>query len=111
MQATARRAARAMLSLRVRDPPWRSRRGPLRERHRENSRFADALFDFAEPCRLDQLIHLGLGAAAHDPCLALAVTGECARDKFELRMPRLVRVNKISACRYGCGEARERTAH
>src|SRR6267154_6831143 len=77
-QATARRAARAAPSQRVRNHPWRSRGDPLRERHRENSGFADALFDLAEPRLLDQLIHLGLGAAAHDPCLALAMAGERA---------------------------------
>src|SRR6266540_4911421 len=80
-RATAPRAAKAVHEIALeaaRPRPARRRRprsrgDPLGERHREDAEFVDALRDLAEAGGLHQLVHLGLGAPAHDPGLTLTV--------------------------------------
>src|SRR5262245_14295435 len=102
-QARARRGARGApagtrplpaLSLRS-----HSRRHPLRKRDSEDPELVDGLLALAEAGRLHQLIHLTLGAPAHDPGLALAVAGERPRDQFKLRMPGLAGIDEVAAGR------------
>src|SRR5688500_7638529 len=52
-----------------------SRPKPLGDRDGENTPFIDALFDFPEACRRNELVHFALGAAAHDPRLSLPMAG------------------------------------
>ena len=44
----------------------------------------------------NKLVHFGGRTAAHDPAFAVAIA-QNVRDKLELRMPRLIRVNQIRA--------------
>ena len=66
---------------------------------------------FSEPGGGDELVHLGLRAAAHDPGLAAAMAGQRAGDQLELRMPGLAGVDQIAARRDGGGQPGERAPH
>src|SRR5437763_16731928 len=73
----------------------------------KHSPFVDLHLNFLEPGPRDELIDLGGGAAAHNPRLAFAVA-QHARDKLELRMPRLVGVDPVTAGHNCVGEPGER---
>ena len=65
--------------------------------------------DFFKTGFLNQLIHFLLAAAAHYPVRAAClVAGQCARNHFELRMPRLSGVNQVAARFNRIAEAVER---
>ena len=84
---------------------------PLGERHGEDAPFVDALLDLAEARRGDELVHLGLGAPAHDPGLALPMAGQRAGDQLELRVPGLAGIDEIAARRDRRRQPGERAAH
>src|SRR5436309_11154548 len=64
------------------------------ERDREDAPAVDLHADLVETGLGDELIHLLLRPAAHDPRPALAID-EDARDEFQLRVIRLVRVDEV----------------
>src|ERR1017187_1251367 len=51
--------------------------------------------NFFEAGHTHQFVHLSGGAPAHDPGFAFAIA-QNVRDKLDLRMPRLIRVNQIT---------------
>src|SRR6266550_2974605 len=82
-----------------------------RQRDREDVPLVDSLLELAETGVLDQLIHFGLRAPAHDPWSAATMTRECARDQLELRMPWLSRINEKAAVGDRVGKTGKRRAH
>src|SRR5207253_10076376 len=56
-----------------------------RQRDGEDAPLVDSLLELAKTGVLDQLIHFGLHAPAHDPWNAAAMTRERARDQLEDR--------------------------
>src|SRR5207237_7410074 len=79
-------------------------------RHREYPPWVDLLRKLLEARMAHQLIHLRLGAAAHDPGPALAV-GQDAGNELDLRMPRLIGVKEQAARSDSIGEAVEGAKH
>ena len=73
--------------------------------HGEDAPVVDPLFDLGKPAVLHQLIEFLLRAPAHHPGFAVAMAGERARDEFELRVPWLPGVNKVTARRHGARQA------
>src|SRR4051812_22037662 len=67
--------------------------------NREHPPLVDFHLLFVEAGDTHELVHLRSRSPAHDPRLAFAVA-EHARDELHLRMPRLVRVDKITARLY-----------
>src|SRR5216683_4552688 len=104
-------AATARARLKQQGKRMPSLRHALRNRHAEDSRFADTLRDLAEAGGSHELVHLFLRAPAHHPGRSLPVAAQRARDQLELRMPRLARVDEEAAGRDGIGKAAERLAH
>src|SRR6476646_2195701 len=69
---------------------------PSREGDAEDAPLIDLLMHLFEAGGAHEFVHLGLGASAHDPGFAFAI-GQNARDEFNLRVPRLIGVDEITA--------------
>src|SRR6266404_426393 len=78
---------------------------PFSERDRENTPFVDALLDLAESGGGNELVDLGLGAPPHHPGLPLAMAGQHAGDKLELRVPGLPGIDQITPRRDRRGQS------
>jgi hypothetical protein len=66
------------------------------DRNREHSPLIDFHTDLFEARSANELIHFGRRPATHDPAFTFAI-GQHLRDELELRMPRLIRVNEVTA--------------
>jgi hypothetical protein len=56
----------------------------------------DFHIDLFKAGEANELIHFGRRPATHDPTFPFPIN-EDMRDEFELRMPRLIRVNEVTA--------------
>ena len=67
-----------------------------RDRNREHSPLIDLHVDLFESGVAHELVHLSSRAPAHNPALTFAIR-QGVGDKLQLRMPRLIGVNEITA--------------